>query len=128
MNCENKFPKDFYKYLEENTLVGIKGGKKRNKYLEIWMVNVNGRIFARTWTRSKKSWFNSLLEEGIGEIKYSNKIIEVSASKNNEPEINMLIDKAYLQKYDQPNNVEYSEGITKKEYWEYTVELFYNSE
>ena len=51
MNVENKCSDDFYEYLESNTLVEIKGGTKRNRFLEIWMVSVNKRIFARTWKK-----------------------------------------------------------------------------
>jgi len=127
MNLENKFSEDFYKYLEKNTLVEIKGGTKRNKYLEIWMVNVNGRIFARTWGKSERGWLNSLIEEEKGEIRYSNKTIKIEAKRNNDSEINKLVDQAYLQKYNQPENIEYAKGITQKEYSEFTVELFYKS-
>jgi len=125
MKFENKFPDDFYEYLDNNTLVEIKGGTTRNKFLEIWMVNVKGRIFARTWEKREKSWFNSLLEEGKGEIKYSRKVIKIGGVKNNDPEINKLIDVAYLNKYNQPENIEYAKGITKKEYSNYTIELIY---
>ena len=125
MDLQNNFPEDFNKYLEDNTLIEIKGGTKGNKFLEIWMVNVNGRVFARTWAKSERSWFNSLIEEEVGEIKYNGKVIKIGAVRNNDPEINKLIDNAYLQKYNQPENIKYAKGITQKEYSEYTVELFY---
>ncbi len=127
MKLGNKFPEEFYKYLEINTLIEIKGGTKRNKYLEIWMVNVNERIFARTWGKSERGWFSCLIEEGIGTIRYLNKVINIEAKKNNNSEINKLVDKAYLQRYNQPHNTEYTNGITQKEYSEFTVELFYIS-
>lgn len=127
MNLEKLFPADFYKYLEENTLVEIKGGTKRNKYLEIWMVNLKGRIFARSWGKSDNGWFSSLIEEGRGEIRYFNKVIKIEAKKNNDSKINKLVDHAYLQKYNQPQNIEYVKGITQKEYSEFTVELFYKN-
>ncbi len=125
MTIKNKFPDEFYEYLEKNTLVKIKGGTQRDKFLKIWMVNVNGRIFARTWEKSKNGWFSILLEEGKGEVKYSDKVIKIEAKRNNNFEINKLIDQAYLKKYNQPQNIEYAKGITQREYTEFTVELFY---
>lgn len=126
MNNKNKFPEDFYKFLAENTLTEIKGGTKRDKFLKIWIVNVDGRIFARTWSKSPRSWFPTLLEEGVGEIRYDDKVIKISAIRNNDPETNKLVDKAYLERYTQPENIKYAVGITQKEYWEYTVELLYS--
>ena len=49
-----KFPVDFYEYLKNNTLIEIKGGIEREKFIQIWMVEVNNRIFARSWKKSEK--------------------------------------------------------------------------
>jgi hypothetical protein len=35
------------KFIAENNLIGLKAGHHRNTFLEIWMVVVNDRIFAR---------------------------------------------------------------------------------
>ena len=118
----------FYRHLEENTLTGVKGGTARKTFLEIWMVNVNGRIFARTWNKSKRSWYTAFLEEGIGEIRYGNITMLVSGNKP-EPnrELTRAIDQAYLQRYDQPANREYAIGITQPEYHDYTMEFHFQS-
>ena len=34
-------------YIDHNTLIEIKGGANRQTFLEIWMVTVGQRIFAR---------------------------------------------------------------------------------
>lgn len=49
------FPNDFYQYLSENTLVGIKAGNEHERFIDIWGVEVNTRIFARTWSKSENS-------------------------------------------------------------------------
>lgn len=49
------FPNDFYQYLSENTLVGIKAGNEHERFIDIWGVEVNTRIFARTWSKSANS-------------------------------------------------------------------------
>lgn len=33
-------------YVRNNNLIGIKAGKERDRFLEIWMVVVDNRIFA----------------------------------------------------------------------------------
>lgn len=119
-----KFPEDFYTYLKENTLINIKGGDARRDFLEIWMVNVDGRIFARSWNKSKRSWFTAILETGHGEIEYDGKTIQVTGEKvPANSTVHVLIDKAYLHRFHQPENIVYAEGITQDEYRDYTIEL-----
>jgi len=119
------FPKDFYTYLANNTLIEIKGGITRPTFLQIWIVAVEKRIFARSWNKSEKSWFTEFQKTGIGEIKYGNKVLKVNGEKvSSENLINLNISEAYINKYDQPENIEYSKGISQPEYFDYTMEFF----
>lgn len=120
------FPEDFYQFLEKNTLIEIKGGNTRPTFLPIWMVEVNKRIFARSWNKSTKSWFTEFQNTGTGQIKYSEKVLNVSARKieENNP-VNPRISNAYVEKYNQPQNLKYSDGISQPEYFNYTMEFFY---
>ena len=118
------FPADFYNFLKENTLVEIKGGKERPTFLPIWMVEVDKRIFARSWNRSERSWFTEFKESGVGQIKYGERVMNVAGRKIEENDaINRQISEAYIKKYDQPQTLKYSEGISQPEYFNYTMEF-----
>ena len=92
------FPEEFYKHLEKYNYTEIKGGINRKTFLEIWVVSVENRIFARSWNKSERSWFTAFLETGIGQFKYGDQIIEVSGKKvEQEAEIHLRI-KRSLQK------------------------------
>lgn len=121
------FPEDFYSHLKNNNYTQIKGGIERNSFLEIWVVNVNKRVFARSWNKSARSWFTAFLETGVGQLKYGEKVIDIKGKKlaSVEP-IQEEINKAYLKRYNQKENVFYSEGITQPEYLDYTMEFFYS--
>lgn len=120
------FPADFYSFLRENTLVEIKGGLKRPTFLPIWMVEVNNRIFARSWNRSEKSWFTEFQKSGVGQIKYGERVMNVGGKKIEENDaLNRQISEAYIKKYDQPQNLKYSEGISQPEYFNYTMEFIF---
>lgn len=119
------FPEDFYTYLSNHTLVGIKGGTTRETFLPIWMVTVDGRVFARSWNKSRKSWFTEFLNSGLGEIKYGDRVLKVSGKQvSADDPINPKISEAYLLKYDQPANLKYSQGISQPEYFDHTMEFF----
>ncbi|HSJ12563.1 MAG TPA: DUF2255 family protein [Gillisia sp.] len=118
------FEKELYDYLNTHTRIEIKGGLDRPTFLPIWMVNVNGRLFSRSWNKSEKSWFTEFLRTGRGQIKYGDKIVNVSGHKiDREDPVNQKIDAAYLQKYTQPENLPYAQGITQPEYADYTMEF-----
>lgn len=111
-------------YLVNHTLIGIKGGLVRETFTDIWMVEVNGRFFSRSWSKSEKSWFNDFLNTGVGQIKAGETIFDVQGikvDKNNL--IHEEINKAYLEKYNQVGNEKYAIGITQPEYHSYTMEF-----
>ncbi|SDL30933.1 hypothetical protein SAMN04488034_103146 [Salinimicrobium catena] len=125
MNTNEKFPADLYTYMKEHTLMEVKGGTTRPTFLKIWMVEVDGRVFARSWNKSERSWFTEFLRTGVGEIKYGDTIMKVKGKKiAAEDPVNPRISEAYLKKYNQPQNLPYAEGISKPEYFDYTMEFF----
>ena len=118
------FSKDFYDFLNENTLVEIKGGTQRDRFLQIWMVEVDGRVFARSWNKSEQSWFTAFQKEGVGQIKFGESVIDVTGKKlSSGSELTDLINAAYLSKYTQEENLIYAQGITQPEYEAYTMEF-----
>lgn len=120
------FPDKFYEHLETANYTEIKGGLDRDTFLEIWVVSVNKRVFARSWNKSARSWFTAFLNTGLGQLKYGDKILNVSGKKLNKDEmIQGKIDKAYVSRYTRKDEIFYAEGITNPEYTNYTMEFFY---
>lgn len=123
-----KFPKEFIEYLRNNTLVEIKGGTSRETFLQIWMVSVDGRVFARSWNKSKRSWFTEIEKTGVGQIKFGDAIIDIKGQKlSKNAELTRLINSRYLEKYNQVENLYYAKGITQPEYEDFTMEFFYDN-
>lgn len=124
-----RFPKELYEYLATHTLIGVKGGKERDSFLNIWMVVVDGRVFARTWGKSERSWYTAFLETGEGQIRFGDRVIDVKGRKpERDPELTKAINAAYVKRFNQPENLPYAEGITKPEYEDYTMEFFYEGD
>jgi hypothetical protein len=117
------FPTSFYDHLIQNTLTGIKAGSERSTFLDIWMVQVEGRVFARSWGKSTKSWFTTFLEQPEGEIKYGETILPISALPCTDEAMNLKINQAYLARYQTPENLPYAQGISQPEYAAYTMEF-----
>lgn len=112
------------RFIEHNTLIGLKAGNQRDTFLDIWMVVVEGRIFARSWGLAEKSWYNTFLNDPKGAIKCHDLIIPIKAMIPSDKED--LIEKvnlAYLTKYNSEHNMPYAIGITADQHVERTMEF-----
>lgn len=112
-------------YINNNSKAGIKAGADRKDFLDIWMVVVDDRIFARSWGFAERSWYNTFLQNPKGAIKCDDMIFSIEAfiPKDNKV-ITEKINNAYLAKYNSPHNIEYAKGIIEKKHVEKTMEFF----
>lgn len=116
--------KEAVAYIETHNLMGIKAGTERTTFLDIWMVVVDNRIFARSWGFAEKSWYNTFLQNEYGQIKCGDNVFDVIATPiHNQPELHEKINLAYLQKYNSPENLKYAEGIIEPQHVEKTMEF-----
>ncbi|RDV15011.1 DUF2255 family protein [Pontibacter diazotrophicus] len=118
------FDQETLAYIRNNNLIGIKAGSEREKFLPIWKVLVDDRVFARSWGFGKRSWFNTFLNNANGQIQCGDKITAIRASIPEESEnLQERISQAYLDKYDKGENSFYARGIIKPEHVAKTMEF-----
>ena len=111
-------------YINSHNLIGIKAGKERETFLEIWMVTVENRIFARSWGFAEKSWYNTFLKDNLGEIKCGETIYKIEARIPEDlSELEEEINQAYLDKYDSGENSFYAKGIIEEKHVAKTMEF-----
>src|SRR5215467_440360 len=94
------FSTAFLKCISETQITSVRAGKDREKFTGIWMVEVDGRMFARSYNLSDRSWFTSFLNGDSGDIKCGKEVIPVTGIK--PADINIIteaINKAYSKKY-----------------------------
>lgn len=111
-------------YIKSHNLIGIKAGLQRQTFIDIWMVVVEDRIFARSWGLAEKSWYNRFQEEPIGHIKCGENIFSIRATIPKDlTELTEKINTAYLTKYNTGHNIEYAEGIVQENHVNKTLEF-----
>ncbi|UKB77585.1 DUF2255 family protein [Chryseobacterium sp. MEBOG07] len=111
-------------YINNNNIIGIKAGLQRPDFLEIWMVVVQNRIFARSWGLAERSWYNTFLKDSTGKILCGETIHTIKAAIPED--INDLteeINQAYLNKYNTGHNIQYSQGIVQEKHAAKTMEF-----
>ncbi len=111
-------------YIKTHNLIEIKAGSERPEFLEIWMVVVRDRIFARSWGLAERSWYTTFLGCSEGQIKCGDTIYVINAVVPRD--LNLLTDEinqAYLAKYNSGRNSQYAIGIIEEKHVEKTMEL-----
>lgn len=111
-------------YINTHSIIEIKAGEERTTFLEIWMVIVNDRVFARSWGLVERSWYHTFLKDPKGQIRCGEKIVNIKALIPEDiKELTVEINKAYLTKYNTARNLKYSKGIIQKKHVEKTMEF-----
>jgi hypothetical protein len=120
-----KFPKTFLKCIRETDINSVRAGKDRTKFTGIWMVEVEGRIFGRSYYLAERSWYTAFLDGNPGEIKCGGIIINVTGEKPVDAGIiTGAINKAYEEKYSvKAHNKKWVAGLIQPERVARTMEF-----
>ena len=95
-----KFSKAFLKCISETQITNVRAGNNRTKFTGIWMVEVEGRIFGRSYYGADRSWYTALMQGDDGDVKCGKEIISIKGIKPSDlNSITKPINKAYEKKY-----------------------------
>src|SRR5207247_4608595 len=84
--------------LRDGKTVRIKAGA-RHRFIGIWGVVVEGRLFVRSWGVKPRSWYRTFLRDPRGFIRLDNRAIPVRAVRTRSARLKAAVDRAYLKKY-----------------------------
>ncbi len=95
-----KIFQNIFESIRETQINHVRVGKDRTKFTGIWMVEVEGRIFARSYYGADRSWYTAFLNGDEGSIKCGKDIVDVKGEKPTDINtITEAINKAYEKKY-----------------------------
>jgi hypothetical protein len=123
MKPGRRFPDDVLSALRSGKILGIRAGRAPHRFIGIWMVVVERRLFVRSWSIKPRSWYRTFLEEPRGTIQVGGREIAVRAVHTRSERLKKLVDEAYAAKYDTPGSVQYVRGFRQKKRRDTTTEL-----
>lgn len=86
------------KLVNAHNVLQIRAGDK-HRFVDMTIVEAEGRFFIRQYKFGKRSWYHAFLETPEGAIKYGNTVIPVEGRVPPDlEEINPLVTKAYIKK------------------------------
>ncbi|HEX8176312.1 MAG TPA: DUF2255 family protein [Pyrinomonadaceae bacterium] len=69
MKVGRRFTSDVLEAVRDGKIIGIRAGTAPHRFIGIWAVVVEGRVFVRSWSLKPRSWYRTFLLEPRGAIK-----------------------------------------------------------
>jgi hypothetical protein len=118
------FPRAIVAAIDESKILGIRAGTRSDhRFIGIWAVVVDGRVFARSWTQKPGGWYRTFLEDPLGTIQVGERPIRIRAVRARGDRIRDAIERAYATKYPTPGSIKYVRGFRTPRRRETTLEF-----
>ncbi len=106
-----RFPDDVLAAIRKGKILGLRAGTQPHRFIGIWAVVVEDRVFVRSWSLKPRSWYRTFLEEPRGAIQVGDREIEVRAIRTRSERLKAAVDRAYLEKYNTPGSIKYAQDL-----------------
>jgi hypothetical protein len=123
MTAKRRFPTDIVAAIHTSKILGLRAGTQPHRFIGIWAVVVEGRVFVRSWSLKPRSWYRTFLEEPQGAIQVAEREIPVRAVRTRSERLKDAVDRAYLEKYHTPGSIQYARDLGGEKSRATTTEL-----
>jgi hypothetical protein len=93
--------------LDEGKILAIRAGSTRHRFIGVWPVIVDGRLFVRSWGVKPDGWYHAFRAEPTGTIRVGERQVRVRAVPRRGERVLVAVDKAYKTKYQTPGALRY---------------------
>ena len=113
MPAKRGFSKAVTAAIAKDKILGIRAGSGDHRFIGVWVVVVDGRVFIRSWGLKRRGWYEAFKEEPIGRMQAAGREFRVKAITRLPERIKAAVDEAYAEKYDTPGAVKYVKGFAR---------------
>lgn len=119
-----QLPRSIVAAIDGSKIIGIRAGARSDhRFIGIWAVVVDGRVFARSWTMKPGGWYRTFLEDPIGTLQVGERQVRIRALPARGERIRGAVERAYASKYDTPGSLKYVRGFRSPRRRETTMEF-----
>jgi hypothetical protein len=123
MNAKRQFTDDILTAIDDAKGLRIRAGVLPHRFIGIWVVVVDGRVFVRSWSLKPRSWYRTFLEEPRGAVQVAGREIAVRAIRTRGERLKDAVSRAYLEKYNTPGALKYAQDLGRAKSRATTTEL-----
>jgi hypothetical protein len=110
--------------IDANKYLGIRaGGRSDHRFIGIWAVVVDNRVFVRSYTLKPGGWYRAFLDDPLGAIQVGERRVRIRAMPARGKRIGDAVERAYAVKYSTPSSLRYVRGFRTARRRETTMEL-----
>jgi len=123
MRARKRFPAEVLEALRTGKILGLRAGSAPHRFIGIWVVVVEGRVFVRSWSLKPRSWFRAFQQDPRGTIQVLDREIPVRAILTRSERVKDAVSLAYLDKYKTPGSIGYARDLGRAKSRATTTEL-----
>ncbi|MGQ0602623.1 MAG: DUF2255 family protein [Anaerolineales bacterium] len=123
MKTRQRFSDDILAAIRDGHILGIRAGTQPHRFIGIWAVVVEKRVFVRSWGLKPRSWYRTFLEEPRGVIQVGERQIPVRAVRTRSERLKDAVSRAYREKYNTSGSVQYAKDMGRAKSRATTTEL-----
>jgi hypothetical protein len=120
---QSHFADDILAAIQKGMIIGIRAGTKPHRFIALWAVVVERRVFVRSWSLKPGGWHKTLLEEPQAVIQIAGHEILVRAIQTRSERLKDEVDRAYLGKYHTPGSIKFARDLIRAKSRNTTTEL-----
>jgi hypothetical protein len=115
--------RDLVAALSKSKVLRIRAGIGEHRFIGIWVVVVDNRVFVRSWSMKPEGWYRTFLDQPSGAIQVAGEEIAVGAVPIKDRRLRDAIDRAYLEKYNSKGSLKYAKDLCTPKSRATTLEL-----
>lgn len=123
MKAGRRFSDEVLAAIRDGQLIGLRAGTKPHRFIALWAVVVERRVFVRSWGHKPNSWHRVFLSEPRGTIQVAGHEIAVRAIQTRSERLKDAVDRAYRAKYTTPGSIRYARDLGRAKSRATTTEL-----
>lgn len=119
-----RLPRAIVEAIDKSKILGVRAGARSDhRFIGIWAVVVNGRVFARSWTLKAGGWYRTFLDDPMGTIQVGERTVRVRAVRVRGERLRDAVERAYATKYPTPGSRQFVRGFRTRRRREATIEF-----
>ena len=123
MIAKRRFSTETLATLRESKGLRIRAGNGMHRFIGIWVVVVDDRVFVRSWSLKPQGWYRTFIAEPQGAIQIAGHEIPIRAVRTRSERVKSAIDRAYLEKYKTTGEIKYARDLVRAKCRATTIEF-----
>jgi hypothetical protein len=124
MPTKRTLPRTLVTAVDASKILGVRAGAdSTHRFIGIWPVVIDGRVFGRSWSLKPGGWYRTFLDDPRGAIQVGTREVRVRAVPVRSERIRDAVEAAYATKYPTPGSRKFVQGFRTKRRREATMEF-----